>query len=158
MKHQADKHRSEREFNVGDWVYLKLQPYAQMSVAPRSNQKLPYKYFGPYLILQRIGQVAYKLQLPPGSKIHRVIHVSQLKAAIPPTATVSADESLHCISDDVALVPAEIVQTKLLQLGATAVPHMLVGWTGLPEAWMTWENKNNFLAIYPQFSKCRCGM
>jgi hypothetical protein len=27
MKNQADKHRSEREFSVGDWVYLKLQPY-----------------------------------------------------------------------------------------------------------------------------------
>jgi hypothetical protein len=153
MKHQVDKHRTEREFNVGDWVYLKLQPYVQMSVAPRSNQKLSYKYFGPYLILQRVGQVAYKVQLPPGSKIHPVIHVSQLKATIPPTAVVSADESLHCISDVVPLVPAAIVQTKLLQLGATAVPHMLVRWTGLPEARMTWENKNSFLARYPQFAK-----
>jgi hypothetical protein len=40
MKHQADKHKSDRVFSVGDWVYLNLQPYAQSSVMPRVNQKL----------------------------------------------------------------------------------------------------------------------
>jgi hypothetical protein len=74
---------------VGDWVYLKLQPYTQMSVAPRSNQKLSYKYFGPYLIIQKVGAVAYKLQLPDHSKIHPVIHVSRLKKALPPSSEVS---------------------------------------------------------------------
>lgn len=48
MKHQADKHRSERSFAVGDWVFLKLQPYVQASLAPRSCQKLAFKFFGPY--------------------------------------------------------------------------------------------------------------
>lgn len=43
MKHQADKKRSVREFQVGDWVYLKLQPYVQFSLAHRSNQKLCFK-------------------------------------------------------------------------------------------------------------------
>jgi len=37
MKHQADKGRSEREFQIGDWVFLMLQPYVQMSVANRTN-------------------------------------------------------------------------------------------------------------------------
>jgi transposase InsO family protein len=61
MKLQVDKHRSERSFAVGDWVYVKLQPYVQMIVARRSNHKLSYKYFGPYLIIQKVGEVAYKL-------------------------------------------------------------------------------------------------
>lgn len=40
MKAQTDQHRSERQFAVGDWVYLKLLPYVQASLAPRANQKL----------------------------------------------------------------------------------------------------------------------
>jgi hypothetical protein len=67
MKHQSDKHRQERSFDVGDWVYIKLQPHVQQSVTRRTNQKLSYKYFGPYLIIQKIGHVAYKLQLPAAS-------------------------------------------------------------------------------------------
>jgi len=51
MKHQANKNHSERQFSVGDLVYLKLQPYVQSSVALRSNQKLSYRFFGPYKIL-----------------------------------------------------------------------------------------------------------
>lgn len=61
MKSQADKKGTEREFHVGDLVYLKLQPYIQTSVAPRSNQKFSFKFYGPFKILQRVGQVAYKL-------------------------------------------------------------------------------------------------
>jgi hypothetical protein len=76
MKAQADKHTHEREFQVGDWVSMKLQPYAQMSVHHMGNHKLSYKYIRPFLILQRIGKVAYKLQLPEASKIHPVVHVS----------------------------------------------------------------------------------
>ncbi|XP_039811591.1 uncharacterized protein LOC120674480 [Panicum virgatum] len=55
MKRQADKGRSERVFQVGDRVYLKLQPYVQSSLAPRANQKLSFKFFGPYSVVERIG-------------------------------------------------------------------------------------------------------
>ena len=58
MKAQADKNHSERSFEVGDLVYLKLQPYIQQSVEARGNQKLAFWYFGPYKILQRVGEVA----------------------------------------------------------------------------------------------------
>lgn len=52
MKHQADKNRSERTFQVGDKVYLKLQPYIQQSVEARGNQKLAFQFFGPYKVLK----------------------------------------------------------------------------------------------------------
>jgi hypothetical protein len=61
MKSQADKRRVERQFQVGDKVYVRLQPYVQTSLGNRTNQKLSYKYFGPYNIVHAAcGVVAYK--------------------------------------------------------------------------------------------------
>lgn len=48
MKKNADLHRSERQFQLHDWVYLKLQPYVQSSMADRAHHKLAFKFFGPY--------------------------------------------------------------------------------------------------------------
>ena len=82
MKKNADKKRTERSFAVGDFVYLKLQPYVQYSVAPCAHHKLQFKFYGPFEVLARVGSVAYQLRLPDGSRIHPVIHVSQLKKAL----------------------------------------------------------------------------
>ena len=81
MKRQADKHRSERSFAVGNWVFSKVRPYVQSSLACHANQKLSFRFFGPYKILERIGAAVYKLDLSPSSSIHPVFHVSQLKAS-----------------------------------------------------------------------------
>jgi hypothetical protein len=63
MKWQADKQRTPRTFNLGDSVFIKLQPYVQSSVARRANHKLAFRYFGPYKICTVINPVAYEVVL-----------------------------------------------------------------------------------------------
>lgn len=79
MKLFEDKHRTAQQFTVGDQVLFRLQPYTQSSVANRPFPKLAYKFFGPYTVLERIGAVAYRLNLPEESRVHLVFHISQLK-------------------------------------------------------------------------------
>ena len=76
---QVDQHRSEHSFVKADQVFLLLQPYKQTSLKDKVLQKLAPKFYGPYQIIQCIGQVAYKLALSTHSKIHPIFHVSYLK-------------------------------------------------------------------------------
>jgi hypothetical protein len=138
MKAQANKHRSEPEFQVGDMVYLKVQPYVQMSLAPQSYQKLSFHFFRPYKVLQRAGVVAYKLNLLACARIHNVVHVSQLKKHVPPDTTVSAD--ILFIPPDIDLIPAGWLQQRLIQKGDTTSRQVLVRWKGLPTSLATWES------------------
>jgi hypothetical protein len=123
MKKHADKGRSERTFQIGDSVFLKIQLYVHSSLAPRSNQKLSFMYFGPFKVLALIGQVAYKLELPPSVAIHPVFHVSQLKQALPPSTQV-----VFAFPSDIELprVPERILQKRLITHGVAAVPQVLV--------------------------------
>ena len=50
MKQQADSKRTDREFEVGDWVFVILQPYKQNSLKKSKNNKLAPKFYGPYQV------------------------------------------------------------------------------------------------------------
>ena len=83
MKQRADQHHSERSFDVGDWLFLRLQPYKKMSLKKaKKDNKLSPKYYGSYKVLQKIGTMAYKLELLTTSRLHPVFYVSCLKKVI----------------------------------------------------------------------------
>jgi hypothetical protein len=124
MKNQADKKRSERVFEVNDLVYIRLQPYIQTSVAARSNHKLSYKYFRPFKILQKVGAVAYKVDLPSDARIHPVLHVSQLKKYVPPSAVVESDISILSSEDDHQ--PIHILESRLISRGSKTIQQLKV--------------------------------
>lgn len=103
MKNVYDKNHRERQFEEGEWVCLRLQPYRQISISMRKNLKLSPRYFGPFKVLKKIGVVAYILELPKDSRIHLVFHVSLLKKKIGDNVVVQEelptvdndDDSLH---------------------------------------------------------------
>jgi hypothetical protein len=74
----ANLKRSERTL-VGQQVYLRLQPYRQNSMVTKRALKLSPRFYGPFIVLRKIGSIAYELDLPHTSRIHLVFHVSQLK-------------------------------------------------------------------------------
>lgn len=79
MVQMANKKRSDRSFEVGVWVFVKLQPYRQVSAREMGSKKLKPLYYGPYCSLDKIEKVAYRLQLPESAQIHSTFHVSKLK-------------------------------------------------------------------------------
>ncbi|GKB78344.1 retrotransposon gag domain, retroviral aspartyl protease [Tanacetum coccineum] len=72
MRNQANSKRREVTFQVGDYAFLKIQPYRQKSLAKRRYEKLSPRSFGPYRVKRAIGLVAYDLKSPDDAKIHRV--------------------------------------------------------------------------------------
>ena len=153
MKMLADRHRTEKQLQIGDWAWLKLQPYRQVSVSHRSNQKLGPKYFGPFMITDRIGPVAYKLALPPEAIIHSTVHVSQLKpfhGHLPDHPYIP--EWMRGLSVEHNLIPHKILARKLVKRQNKAAVQFLVQWVGHSEATATWVYADVFEAKYPDFS------
>lgn len=82
MKKIANQERWDVKFQVDDWVFLKIRPYRQSTLRQSMSEKLSSKFFGLHRVLERIGVVAYWLELPPSTTIHPVFHVFQLKKGI----------------------------------------------------------------------------
>ncbi|KAJ3687587.1 hypothetical protein LUZ61_016751 [Rhynchospora tenuis] len=150
MKQSADKRRTERVFEIGDWVYLKLQPYRQVTAAMRKNLKLSAKYYGPFKIEERIGQVAYRLKLPDGCSIHPIFHVSQLKkklgeGSVPVTKLPSVGPN-----GEITAVPEEILDRKVPKKRTNNNTKVKVKWSNLPAEAATWEDLAELELRFPE--------
>jgi transposase InsO family protein len=149
MKQFADNKRSDRVFQVGDWVYLRLQPYIQTTLAMRANAKLAFRYFGPFQVEQKVGDRSYRLKLPDKSKLHPVFHVSLLRKGIPPE---EVHEELPVIDDEhpPRHVPEQVLQRRQVQRRHKTKDQVLIQWSGLPASLATWENLAELKARFPR--------
>jgi hypothetical protein len=148
MRTQANKHRRDISYVVGDWVYLKIQPYRLKSLAKRINEKLSPRFYGPYKITKIIGQVAYQLDLPPEARIHPVFHVSLLKKAISPT--VNPQPLPPMLSEDLEL-KVEPDFLKDVRTTAGGQVEVLINWKDLPDFEATWESYDVINTQFPLF-------
>jgi hypothetical protein len=152
MKKQADKHRTERTLEVGDMAYLKLQPYRHNALGVHNCLKLYSKFYGPFKIIQKVGQVAYKLLLPEGCAIHPVFHVSQLKKHIGPKVIPQPNLPLIDSDGNIQMHPAEVLQRRLIPRNNEPVVQWLIKWINLPVEAATWEDANFIKKAFLEFT------
>lgn len=151
MQQKVNRHPRELCLEIGDMVWVKLQPCRQSSVAHRSSNKLARKYFGPLPMSEKIGSVIYWLALPNDSKIHPVFHVSKLKA-------FHGEEHLHPLPLPLEAVDGKSISTPIAICGVQTVMkqhkvdhQVLVQWsdTTLEEA--TGESTIDLHQRFPDF-------
>ncbi|KZV44098.1 hypothetical protein F511_10769 [Dorcoceras hygrometricum] len=152
MVKQANIHRKEVTYAVGDQVYLKLRPHRQQSVCKRIYQKLAPRYYGPFEVIQKVGAVAYKVQLPPGSKVHPVFHVSCLKRAV---GHKGVSQYLpRSFEQDLSteFIPEQVVAERSKLVNGERGQQVLIHWKNRPREEDTWEEIAAFTSQFPEFS------
>ncbi|GJR44721.1 putative reverse transcriptase domain-containing protein [Tanacetum coccineum] len=129
QKSYADLKRKLMEFQVGDKVMLKVSPWKGV-VRFGKWGKLNPRYVGPFKVLEKVGEVAYKLELPEElSRVHNTFHVSNLKKchADEPLAVpldgLHLDDKLHFVEE-----PLEIVGREVKRLKRSRIPLVKVRW------------------------------
>ncbi|GJX91974.1 hypothetical protein Tco_0345300 [Tanacetum coccineum] len=122
QKSYADVRRKPMEFQVGDMVMLKVSPWKGV-ICFGKHGKLSPRYIGPSKIIERIGPVAYKLELPDKLRgIHNTFHVSNLKKCLAdvnlviPLEEIQLDDKLHFIEEPVEIMDREVKQLKQSQI------------------------------------------
>lgn len=148
MKKHADMKWRDVDCEVGQWVYVKLCPYRQLFVIGAAPHKLVKRYFGPFLILEHVGNVAYHLQLLKNSKIHLVFYYSLLPPHHGPLIPNPEPLLLTVVENQPVLEPLSIPSSKTDSSTDPPTRLVLVQWLGLAPKETTWEKWDEFRDIY----------
>ncbi|GKG05819.1 hypothetical protein Tco_0325905, partial [Tanacetum coccineum] len=113
------------EFQVGDKVMLKVSPWKGV-VRFGKRGKLKPRYVGPFKVLERIGSVAYKLEIPQElSRVHNTFHLRFVEE------------------------PVEIMDQEFKRLKQSCILIVKVRWNSRRGPEFTWEREDQFQKEYP---------
>jgi hypothetical protein len=145
MRQHHDKRRHNVAFAVGEWAWLRLHHRTTEGITPSKPSKLSPHFYGPYQVLECIGEVAYRLNLPAKAKIHDVFHIGLLKKfdGTPPEDIVPLPAIQH---GWVIPSPDKITRARLNR-GSWEI---LVVWKGRAASDATWEKLEEFRKAYPE--------
>ena len=147
----ADSRRRDVQFQVGDHVFLRVSPWKGVRRFGKKG-KLSPRFIGPFEILERIGQVAYRLALPPAlSAVHDVFHVSALRRYVSDETHVLSYEDL--VLDETLSYeeqPVEILDRKDKVLRNKTIPLVKVLWRNSKVEEATWELESDMRSQHPE--------
>ena len=149
-KSYHDKRRKPLQFEVGDYVYLKVLPTKGVQRFGIKGKLAP-RYIGPYEIIEACGPVAYKLKLPSKmSAIHSVFHVSQLRKCVRLPTEIIAEPELE-IEPDLSYqeYPSKILDCKERSTRAKSIKMYKVQWSNHSEEEATWETEEFLRSNFP---------
>jgi hypothetical protein len=158
QKDYADKRRKPLQFQVRDFVYLRVSPTKGVQHFGIKGKLAP-RYVRPFEILKVCGPVAYKIHLPPQwAAIHDVFHISQLKKCIKVPTEIVETSAIE-IEPDLSYTeqPIQILDTKERVTRRKKIKMYKILWDHHIEEEATWETESylqqnfpNFLQVNPQ--------
>ena len=150
QKSYADKRRKDLEFEVEDRVFLKLSPWKGV-VRFGKRGKLSPRYIRPFEIVERVGPVAYRLDLPEKlSRVHNVFHISMLRKYIPDPSHVQETPEIE-LRDDLSYEeqPVQILGREEKELRNKTISLVKVLWRNHLVEEATWEQEDQMRSQYP---------
>nr|GEU55791.1 putative reverse transcriptase domain-containing protein [Tanacetum cinerariifolium] len=150
IKSYADQKRKPMRFEVGDRVMLKVSPWKGV-VRFIKRGKLNPRYIGPFKVLARVEDVAYRLELPRElSRVYHTFHVSNMKKCYADEPLAMPLEGVH-IDDTLQFMeePVEIMERENKRLKRSWIPLVKVRWNSRRGPEFTWEREDSFKQKYP---------
>jgi hypothetical protein len=152
QKSYADQRRKPLQFQVGDFVYLRVSPTKDVQRFGIKGKLTP-QYVGPFKITKACGPVAYRLRLPSElATIHDVFHISQLKKCIKVPTEIIEQQAIE-IEPDLSYVerPIQVLDTKERVTRRKKIKMYKILWDHHTAEEATWETEDYLQKNFPEF-------